>query len=214
MRGQGYGLTVKALVPNIIGPDGTTFNAWYRGESGDTLVTVIIEDKGLLEDHRIEPMLRLSNGLKHDDLSGFKVHKFPNTNLRKVTFGAHGDTLERFKTIKATKGKLNLGFLCCRMVISGQNQQQQGQQVVQNPPPSNALVMPGGPLPAPVAEPMEGIDQNPPQPQPGTAPLQGPGSSAERGEANTGAPQPSQASEQEARLAREAASILKNLLNK
>ena len=111
------------------------FNAWYRGESGDTLVTVIIEDKGLLEDHRIEPMLRLSNGLKHDDLAGFKVHKFPNTNLRKVTFGAHGETLERLKQIKSTRGKLNLGFLCCRMVISGQNQQQQGQQVVQAPPP-------------------------------------------------------------------------------
>ena len=111
--------TVKRLVPNIVGPDGTTFNAWYRGETGDTLVTVIIEDKGLLEDHRIEPMLRLSNGLKHDDLAGFKVHKFPNTNLRKVTFGAHGETLERLKTIKSTRGKLNLGFLCCRMVISG-----------------------------------------------------------------------------------------------
>ena len=132
--------TVKRLVPNIVGPDGTAFNAWYRGESGDTLVTVIIEDKGLLEDHRIEPMLRLSNGLKHDDLAGFKVHKFPNTNLRKVTFGAHGETLERLKTIKSTRGKLNLGFLCCRMVISGQNQQQQqGQQVVQNPPPNQAM---------------------------------------------------------------------------
>ena len=104
------------------------------GESGDTLVTVIIEDKGFLEDHRLKPMLRLSNGLKHDDLSGFKVNKFPNTNLRKVTFGGHGETLKRLKQIKATRGKLNLGFLCCRMVISGQNQQQQNPQV-QNPKP-------------------------------------------------------------------------------
>ena len=209
--------TVKRLVPNIVGPDGTTFNAWYRGETGDTLVTVIIEDKGLLEDHRIEPMLRLSNGLKHDDLSGFKVHKFPNTNLRKVTFGAHGETLERLKTIKSTRGKLNLGFLCCRMVISGQNQQQQGPQVVQNPPQGNALVMPAGPLPAiaapAIAEPMEGVEhQNPPQPQPGSVPPQGPGPAPERGADNTGAPQADQAAEQAARLAKEAASIFKSLI--
>ena len=208
--------TVKRLVPNIVGPDGTAFNAWYRGETGDTLVTVIIEDKGLLEDHRIEPMLRLSNGLKHDDLAGFKVHKFPNTNLRKVTFGAHGETLERLKTIKSTRGKLNLGFLCCRMVISGQNQQQ-GQQVVQNPPQGNALVMPAGPLPAiaapAIAEPMEGVEhQNPPQPQPGSVPPQGPGPAPERGADNTGAPQADQAAEQAARLAKEAASIFKSLI--
>ena len=161
-------------------------------------------------------MLRLSNGLKHDDLTGFKVHKYPNTNLRKVTFGAHGETLERLKQIKSTRCKLNLGFLCCRMVVSGQNQQQQGQQVVQKPP-SNALVMPAGPIPAlaaPSAEPMEGVEQNPPQPQPsGSVPPQRP-EPAERGADNTGPPKPSQASEQEARLAREAASIFKNLLNK
>ena len=160
-------------------------------------------------------MLRLSNGLKHDDLAGFKVHKFPNTNLRKVTFGAHGETLERLKTIKSTRGKLNLGFLCCRMVISGQNQQQQGQQVVQNPPPSNALVMPAGPLPALAApasaEPMEGVEQQQNPPQSGSVPPQGP--EPEREANKTGAPQPDQA-EQQARLAREAASIFKNLLNK
>ena len=150
---------IKSLIPKIVGPDGTTFKGWYRGESGDTLVTVIIEDKALLEDERLEQMLRLSNGLKHDDLAGFKIHRYPNTTLRRVTFGAHGETLERLKQIKATRGKLNLGFLCCRMVISGQNQQPQAQEQ-QKTPSGNALVMPSGPLPAlpaPAAEPMEGV---------------------------------------------------------
>ena len=124
---------IKSLIPKIVGPDGTTFKGWYRWESVDTLVTVIIEDKALLEYERLEPMLRLSNGLKHDDLSGFKIHRYSNTTLRRVTFGAHGETLERLKQIKATRGKLYLGFLCCRMVISGQNQQQPQEQQQKNP---------------------------------------------------------------------------------
>ena len=88
-----------------------------------------------------------------------------------------------------------------------------------SPPQGNALVMPAGPIPGLAgptsAEPMEGVEQNPPQPQPsGSVPPQGPGPVPERGADDTGAPQPDQAAEQAARLAKEAASIFKNLLNK
>ena len=160
---------------------------------GDTLVTVIIEDKGLLEDHRLEPMLRLSNGLKHYGLSGSISSK---NCLEKGYFWAHGDTLKRLKQIKATRGKLNLGFLCCRMTISGQNQQQNPQ--VQNLQYGFGTAV--GSTPSTCSH----RDQCPDKGHPKVlreAPKQN----------NTGASKP-QVSEQEARLAKEAASIFKSLL--